>query len=203
MALTNEQIAELKDQLRSQVKDLPEDKKAEAEEQIKGMSNEAIESMVQQQQGRAEIFRRIVNKEIDSIIVGENSDAIAVLDINPISKGHTLMIPKVAAADPKAIVKGVFDLGEELTKKIMSNLGAKSVRMETDNSLGEAVVYLIPIYDKELTKDSERGKATREELGDVKKKLETIKMDKKVEVIKVKKKRGRKPKPIQMKRRVP
>ncbi|MFH1425155.1 MAG: HIT domain-containing protein [archaeon] len=203
MVLTNDQIAELKEQLREQVRGLPAEKKEEAEKQIEEMSSEAIEAMVQQQQQRAGIFRAIVSKQIDSVIVGENDNALAVLDINPISKGHVLIVPKEATQNPQDIDKGVFELGEELSKKITENLDAKSVRMETDNSLGEAIVHLIPIYDKELTKDSERGKATKEELEEVKKKLETIKVEKKVETIKVKKKRGRKPKPIKMKRRVP
>jgi len=206
MALTNEQIAELKKQLSSQVQGLPEDKRVEAEKQIEDMSGEAIEAMLQQQQsraGQAQIFRAIVNKEIDSVIVGENSGALAVLDINPVSKGHTLIIPKEATQDIKNIPKDVFSLGEELSKKITENLEAKSVRMETDNSLGEAIVYLIPIYDKELTKDSERRKATKEELEDVKRKLEIIKVERKVEIVKVKKKRGRKPKPVKLKRHIP
>jgi len=40
------------------------------------------------------IFCKIVNKEIPANIVYEDTDFLAFLDINPISPGHTLVIPK-------------------------------------------------------------------------------------------------------------
>ena len=42
----------------------------------------------------ASIFTRIVNGEIPSYKIAENEDYYAFLDINPIAKGHTLVIPK-------------------------------------------------------------------------------------------------------------
>jgi histidine triad (HIT) family protein len=43
----------------------------------------------------ATIFSRIVNGEIPCYKVAENEHFFAFLDINPMSKGHTLVIPKV------------------------------------------------------------------------------------------------------------
>ena len=40
------------------------------------------------------IFCKIINKEIPANIVYEDADFLAFLDINPISPGHTLVIPK-------------------------------------------------------------------------------------------------------------
>ena len=40
------------------------------------------------------IFCKIVNKEIPANIVYEDDNFLAFLDINPISPGHTLVIPK-------------------------------------------------------------------------------------------------------------
>ncbi|OFY41707.1 MAG: HIT family hydrolase [Bacteroidetes bacterium GWF2_40_14] len=40
------------------------------------------------------IFTRIVNGEIPSYKVAENDRFYAFLDINPVAKGHTLVIPK-------------------------------------------------------------------------------------------------------------
>ncbi len=42
----------------------------------------------------ASIFTRIVKGEIPSYKVAEDNDFYAFLDINPIVKGHTLVIPK-------------------------------------------------------------------------------------------------------------
>jgi len=40
------------------------------------------------------IFTRIANGEIPSYKVAENEEYYAFLDINPLAKGHTLVIPK-------------------------------------------------------------------------------------------------------------
>ncbi len=42
----------------------------------------------------ATIFTRIAKGEIPSYKVAENDDFYAFLDINPLAKGHTLVIPK-------------------------------------------------------------------------------------------------------------
>jgi histidine triad (HIT) family protein len=40
------------------------------------------------------IFTRIINREIPGHIVAENEQFIAFLDISPLAKGHTLVVPK-------------------------------------------------------------------------------------------------------------
>jgi len=40
------------------------------------------------------IFCKIARKEIPAAIVFENDDVLAFLDINPVNKGHVLVIPK-------------------------------------------------------------------------------------------------------------
>ena len=42
----------------------------------------------------ATIFSRIVSGEIPCYKIAENDDFLAFLDINPLAKGHTLVIPK-------------------------------------------------------------------------------------------------------------
>ena len=93
MTLTPKQIQELKTQLLQQIQHLPKEQQEQAGAQIESMSPEALEIMLQQQSQQSEnnIFRLIVNKEVESVIIEENSAVIAVLDINPISEGiaHT------------------------------------------------------------------------------------------------------------------
>ena len=43
----------------------------------------------------ATIFTRIIKGEIPCYKIAENEDFIAFLDINPVVKGHTLVVPKV------------------------------------------------------------------------------------------------------------
>ena len=49
------------------------------------------------------IFSKIVRNEIPSYKVYENENFLAFLDINPLKKGHTLVIPKIE-------VDYIFDL---------------------------------------------------------------------------------------------
>lgn len=40
------------------------------------------------------IFTKIINKELPAYILEENDDFIAFLDVFPLAKGHTLIVPK-------------------------------------------------------------------------------------------------------------
>ena len=42
----------------------------------------------------ASIFTRIINREIPCFKIAESDSCFAFLDINPLSKGHTLVVPK-------------------------------------------------------------------------------------------------------------
>lgn len=59
------------------------------------------------------VFTKIVNGEIPSYKVAEDENYYAFLDINPISKGHTLVIPKRE-------VDYVFDLDDETLAGLMT-----------------------------------------------------------------------------------
>ena len=64
------------------------------------------------------IFTKIINREIPGHIITENDQAIAFLDIHPLVKGHTLVVPKQE-------VDYYFDLDEELYTDL--NLFARQV----------------------------------------------------------------------------
>ncbi|MEE4258132.1 MAG: HIT family protein [Bacteroidales bacterium] len=61
----------------------------------------------------ASIFSRIVAREIPSYKVAESNKFFAFLDINPLAKGHTLVIPKKE-------VDYIFDLDDELYKELFA-----------------------------------------------------------------------------------
>ncbi len=61
----------------------------------------------------ASIFSRIVAGEIPSYKIAENEHCYAFLDINPLKKGHTLVIPK------KEVDK-LFDLDDELYTELFA-----------------------------------------------------------------------------------
>jgi histidine triad (HIT) family protein len=53
------------------------------------------------------IFAKILRGEVPSIKVYEDAHALAFMDIMPVAKGHTLVIPKAEA-------EGLFDLPAEI-----------------------------------------------------------------------------------------
>ena len=61
------------------------------------------------------IFTRIINGEIPSYKVAENEHFYAFLDINPLQKGHTLIVPKLA--EPEADY--IFDMDDELLSEML------------------------------------------------------------------------------------
>ena len=61
------------------------------------------------------IFTRIIKGDIPSYKVAEGEHYYAFLDINPLQKGHTLVIPKL----PEPETDYIFDLDDELLAGLM------------------------------------------------------------------------------------
>ncbi len=53
------------------------------------------------------IFSKIINGDIPSYKIAEDDNFFAFLDINPLSKGHTLVVPKIE-------VDYIFDIDDSL-----------------------------------------------------------------------------------------
>ena len=86
----------------------------------------------------ATIFTKIVNGEIPCYKVAEDENYFAFLDINPVAKGHTLVIPKVED-------DYIFNLDEKTY--IGLHLFAKKVAMAIEKAIpckriGEVVLGL-------------------------------------------------------------
>ena len=58
------------------------------------------------------IFSKIIDREIPAHILAEDNNFIAFLDINPLSLGHTLVVPKKE-------VDYFFDVDDSLMEEIM------------------------------------------------------------------------------------
>ena len=68
------------------------------------------------------IFCKIVAGEIPSYTIHEDEDFKVILDINPASKGHALIIPKVHYAD-------LYDIDEEVAGRAMKLAKKLATRM--------------------------------------------------------------------------
>ena len=74
----------------------------------------------------ASIFSRIVNGEIPCYKIAEDENYLAFLDINPLAKGHTLVIPKKE-------IDYIFDIDDDLLGGMM--VFAKKVALAIDKSV--------------------------------------------------------------------
>ena len=86
----------------------------------------------------ASIFTKIINREIPGHIVAEDENFIAFLDIQPLVKGHVLVVPKQE-------VDYIFDLEDHVLAGL--NVFAKKVAKAIDKSIkctrvGVAVIGL-------------------------------------------------------------
>ena len=68
----------------------------------------------------ASIFTKIINGEIPSYKIAEDAHCYAFLDINPLMKGHTLVVPKEE-------VDYLYDLNDDTTAKL--HIFAKKVAL--------------------------------------------------------------------------
>ncbi len=201
MSLSKEQISQLKKQLLEQVKHLPENQRKEAEKQIENLSDKAIEEMLESQnESQNEIFREIVSGKIQSKKIAENKEAIAVLEIKPISKGHVLVIPKERLKDIDKVPGEVAILIDKVSKLLIEKLKLKDVKIIPELKLGEVIINIIPVYEKDLNLESERSIAKEEELD---KMIEAINKKQEIQEAKEAKSEAKKEELKKFPRRIP
>ena len=104
------------------------------------------------------IFCKIVNGDIPSYKIYEDSEIMAFLDVNPVSPGHTLIIPKVHTLDFTTIDNMVL---EKIIKKAKDIANLLNEKLETDgfalvqnNGIAQEVkhfhLHVIPKYNKKF-----------------------------------------------------
>lgn len=99
------------------------------------------------------IFTKIINREIPSYKVAEDEANYAFLDIHPLVKGHTLVIPKL----PEPESDYIFDLDDEclqrlivfakrVAKGIQAATGCKRVGMAVlGMEVNHVHIHLVPL----------------------------------------------------------
>ncbi|MDR0332514.1 MAG: HIT family protein [Dysgonamonadaceae bacterium] len=125
----------------------------------------------------ATIFSKIINGEIPSYKIAENDRFFAFLDINPMSKGHTLVVPKQET-------DYIFDLDDALLAEMM--IFAKKVALSIEKAVSctrvgvmviglevpHAHIHLIPIEKEgDMSLANPRLKLSKEEFLDLQEKI--------------------------------
>ena len=177
--LSEEESENIKKQLIKQVEEnFPDDKKFAAISQIKEMSPEEVKEFLEknniqqpsENSGNKCIFCSIIFNEIPSYKIDENKSALAVLEINPISKGHIIIIPKEHSHQIKASEKSLASLIKKLSKKIKVSFSPKEIKVSYSQMFGHSIINLLPIYENE-TMDSKRNKTEKSQLEEMQKVL--------------------------------
>jgi histidine triad (HIT) family protein len=166
MALTDEQVRQVKDQLFEQLDNFPEDKRPQIKTQIESMTPEQVEEFVKQNQlshmpGGDCVFCSIVEGKMPSIKIAENEENIAILEINPINKGHTLIVPKEHLDKVKDSANALAD---QVSKKITEKFSPLEIRINEKEIMGHQMLEVVPVYAGDEGKPMERTKASEEEL---------------------------------------
>ena len=117
----------------------------------------------------ATIFSRIVAGEIPSYKVAEDDNYYAFLDINPLAKGHTLVIPKVEEdyifdLDDETL-SGLVLFAKKIAHKIKEQIECKKVAMIVLGlEVPHAHIHLIPMNEeKDIDFTAEKLKLTPDE----------------------------------------
>lgn len=104
------------------------------------------------------IFKKILDGDVPADIVYEDAEILAFLDVNPIRKGHTLIIPKHPYVDIFDIDPAVFGHMAQIAQKIAGALmlatKARGINIHMNN--GEAAgqdvfhahMHVIPRFER-------------------------------------------------------
>lgn len=104
------------------------------------------------------LFCKIIDGQIPSLKVYEDEHVFAFMDIMPLTKGHTLLIPKAHCKDlfemPEDVARNLYAAAPKVANAIKAAFNPAG--MNTVNNNGEAAgqtvfhyhLHLIPRYDE-------------------------------------------------------
>ncbi len=182
MAFSKEKADIIKEQLLKQVETLPQENKEQIKEYIKTLNENQLEEFLKQnkieisetqeqvksQSKQSEcIFCEITKNKIPSYKIAENKKAMAVLELNPLSKGHSLVLP-LKHLKTEEIPKSAMTLAQKIGKRIKKKLKPEDIKIETSSFQNHSFINIIPIYKDIPLKKTQ---AKEEELKQLQNKL--------------------------------
>lgn len=180
MTQTKEDLSNIKSKLLSHIKSTYD--KAKADEmitRIEGMNDsEFIEFLKSQgliagdkkESDSNCVFCSMINGNIPTTKIGENAQAICILELNPISSGHAMIIPKSHVDSADKIPKEAHDLADVAIDDILRTFKPQRVDKINGNVMGHEIINLIPVYNGE-NMQSQRNSETPEGLAKIKEQI--------------------------------
>ena len=104
------------------------------------------------------IFCSIVKGDISSYKIYEDKDILVFLDVNPLSPGHALIIPKEHTLDVTTINNDVLikilDKSKDIGNMLIEKMDAKGFSLVQNNGIAQEVkhfhLHVIPKYNKKI-----------------------------------------------------
>lgn len=181
--LSEEQANRFKEQIIQQIDSwkASDEQKQQAKKQILSMTKEELEKFLiknnliksEEKEKITEAspeqcpFCLIAENKTPSFKIDENKASIAVLEINPLSRGHSIIIPKKHQTIEKSSSQS-FTLAKKVAKKLKSKFKPLEINIQSANAFGHGIINVIPLYENEKL---ERKKIEEEKLKEMQEKL--------------------------------
>jgi len=173
MTQTKEDLNNIKSKLLSHIKSTYDKSKAdEMVIKIEGMNdNEFIQFLKTQGLIAGDktnsdpncVFCSMISGNIPTTKIGENNSAICILELNPVSIGHSMIIPKSHVTKTDELPKEVHDLADTVIDDLLRTFKPQRIDKIHSNVMGHEIINLIPVFNSE-NMDSPRNKETPEGL---------------------------------------
>ena len=162
MAFTSGQVEEIKKKIIEQVGTLPNENKEEIKEYVSKLDGAGLEKFLKQnnisvsdsglEQDKS-IFELILQNQTPSYKIAEDDTSLAILEINPVSEGHVLVIPK-EKTELSEVIEKTKELTEKISNKLKEKLNPDEVGIKEFEIQGYSAVSVLPMYkDRELKKE--------------------------------------------------
>ncbi|WP_151081462.1 HIT family protein [Nocardioides cynanchi] len=92
------------------------------------------------------VFCSIITGEIPGAIVLDEPDFVAFLDVRPLFKGHTLLVPRTHVETlldlPTELRDGLLEATQRLARAVVDGLGAQGSFVAMNNVVSQSVPHL-------------------------------------------------------------
>jgi histidine triad (HIT) family protein len=168
----------LKDKILEQLKDLPEEQANELRERIENMSSDEFEKFLQNYAVPLQecLFCQIIQGKIATIKIYESKNILAVLDVNPVTRGHILVMPKqhyqFLTQLPDSLLFEIFNFVKHIIPAIIRTVKSQGVTISIlqgkEQTIPHFIVNIIPRFkDDKLDFSLKRLKLQKDELENV------------------------------------
>lgn len=110
-----------------------------------------------------DIFCKIIKGEIPTKTIYEDEVVMVIMDVNPRSNGHSLIIPKVHYQDlydiDREVLSHIMMISKQISTLLVEKLHCDGITLEENNGISQEVkhfhLHLIPKYTSSKTMDVE------------------------------------------------